>query len=205
MKDLTGHRFNSLTVLTVGEKRKKHQYWLCQCDCGTIKEIRSDVLKNGQTVSCGCVARQRASDRLTKHGLSRSPLYNIHSNMIERCYCPDSNRFHCYGKRGVTICDEWEDIKNFVLWAQASGYKDGLTLDRIDVNGNYEPNNCRWATPKEQSNNTRRNIFEKHNGEVKTIKQWSEYCGIDYYTFHARIRKLHWPIEKALTAPVRTR
>lgn len=204
-KDLVGQRFGRLLVVDKNKRIGNHQYWHCVCNCGSTKNIRGDVLINGSTQSCGCYAKEVLLKKVTTHGLSKTSIYRVHSNMIERCYCPENNHFHSYGGRGISVCKEWEDVMVFWSWAIDSGYKEGLTLDRINVNGNYEPSNCRWATPKEQSNNTRRNIFKEHNGETKTMKQWSEHCGIDYYTFRARIRKLHWPIEKALTTPVRTR
>ena len=112
--------------------------------------------------------------------------YNSYRGMMDRCYREKTSNYYLYGGRGIKVCDEWHNIENFEKWVETSGYKKGLTLDRIDVNGNYEPNNCRWATMKEQDNNRRNTIYIEHNGEVHTISEWAEITGINRSTLNSR-------------------
>ena len=125
--------------------------------------------------------------------------------MKARCYNPHNGFYHRYGGRGITVCDEWKNnFSAFRKWAMCNGYSDGLTLDRIDFDGNYEPSNCRWATSKEQANNKCTNHYVMFNGEKKTLKQWSESTGLSYPTLLGRIKR-GWSIEKMLTTPQRNK
>ena len=122
--------------------------------------------------------------------------------MINRCTCECWRDYKNYGGRGITVCPEWkESFESFRDWALANGYQDNLTLDRIEVNGNYEPSNCRWATVKQQANNTRSSRYLEFNGEVKTVKEWADELGLNYRTLYSRITTKGWSIEKALTTP----
>lgn len=156
--DLTGKRFGRLTVIEkTSIDTSKEVCWLCQCDCGNItKPIRSSDLRRGDAISCGCFRKEFMSKKQTVHGLENTRVYNIWNNMNYRCYNAKSNNYKYYGSRGITVCDEWRNsVKAFYDWAMSNGYSDDLTLDRIDVNGNYEPSNCRWVTMKVQNNNKR--------------------------------------------------
>ena len=203
--NLTGKRFGKLVAIKTIEKNKNGEYlWQCKCDCGN--EIIANVgnLKNGHTKSCGCLRVDRCKMNFTKHGLERTRLYGIWSYMRLRCYDEKSISYHRYGGRGITICDEWKnDVKAFYDWATANGYKDSLTIDRIDNDGNYCPENCRWATVKEQASNRRSNILVTHNGKTKTMKEWAHEVGIPYKVVWARMQKLGWSAERALTEPVK--
>ena len=138
----------------------------------------------------------------TKHGCCGTRIYRIYNNMIVRCFNQNARSYQDYGGRGITVCDKWShNFQAFYDWAMANGYADNLTLDRIDVNGNYEPLNCRWATKKEQANNTRRNRMITYNNKTQTIKQWADEYGINYPKLKDRINKLHWTIERALNTP----
>lgn len=169
--DLTGKRFGRwLALKETDERRKGNVMWLCKCDCGTIRKISSNSLKMGRSLSCGCYNREIT----TKHGMGRTRLHGIWSKMRHRCENLDSPRASDYGGRGIKVCDEWANsFEAFRDWALANGYSDDLTIDRIDVNGNYEPSNCRWATIKEQGRNKRNNVWLTLDGETHILTDWA--------------------------------
>lgn len=192
---LEGKRFGKLTVLKYACSYKQRSNWLCKCDCGNETIVESRLLKSGNVTSCGCVHKY--------HGMSGTRLYTIWQHMIDRCYNSNNTNYKNYGGRGIQICDEWkDDAGKFCEWALANGYAKDLTLDRIDVNGNYEPGNCRWATRKEQANNKRNNHFLSCNGEIKTITEWERITGISKQTIYKRLKR-GWSVERALTEPVK--
>lgn len=204
-EDLTGRKFGRLTVLnrTKNDKHDKAQ-WICQCDCGNKVVVSTGHLKSGHTKSCGCYHKYRASEANKTHGVSHNRICRILYTMIERCQNEKFKYYKNYGGRGIKVCDEWRNNpQSFVDWSMSHGYEDGLTIDRIDNDGNYEPNNCRWITQKEQLNNTRRNININYNGETHTLKEWSEIIDIGYDTLRSRIVRKKWPVEKAFNTPVK--
>lgn len=170
-QDIVGQKFGKLTALEWlrFNKRAHTSIWLCECECGNTCEASLSNLKTGHTISCGCMKGKHVHD---KHG---TRLYNIYYNMLQRCGNPNRPEYHNYGGRGISVCEDWkESFMNFHDWAMNNGYKDDLTIERINVNGNYEPSNCKWATKKEQSNNTRRNVRYTHNGASHTVAEWVE-------------------------------
>lgn len=203
--DLTGKRFGRLTVVSFdGYSEKSHgTRWLCKCDCGKQKSVLSSCLKRGLTTSCGCYASERKSERNKKHGFGNSDrLYRIWSDMKSRCYSPSDKNFKRYGARGICICPEWrKDFLQFREWALSNGYDDALSIDRIDNNNGYSPDNCRWATKKTQSNNRRTNVYITYKGETHTLAEWSNITGIKAATLVSR--KAHgWSDEECIEVPV---
>lgn len=202
-KDLTGFVFGWLTVIEAGKKRSPNRamYWLCKCKCGTEKEISAQSLIRGSVVSCGCYNKEINSKR-AKHGHNRrhskkSPTYITWTKMNDRCNSTQCREYKWYGGRGVTICDRWKSYVNFL--SDMGERPEGCSLDRIDVNGNYEPSNCRWVDQKTQANNTRRNVYITYQGITQTIAEWASSLGLKYETLYCRIFKFGMPVEKALT------
>ena len=190
---MIGKRFGRLIVISEGEKRGKCRSarWICRCDCGNItKPITGEVLRSGRSTSCGCYKRDLTIQRNTKHNLCYTRIHRIWVGMKDRCYNPNTPNFKRYGARGIKICEEWlNSLEAFYKWAMASGYSDDLTIDRIDNDGDYCPENCRWATNEEQCNNRGHHILLEINGETKTIAQWAKESGIKYRTIHARYNR----------------
>lgn len=202
--DLTGQRFGRWTVLECcGRSNDGQKVYLCRCDCGTEKKIRSGNLRNGDTQSCGCLAAEKNAERSRKrllvHGGCGTRLYRIWFDMRRRCGYEKSINWHLYGGRGIKVCEEWEN--NFVAfrdWALENGYSDELQLDRIDNDRNYEPGNCKWSSRVEQGNNRRTCVYVTIDGEKKTVVEWCRINGIVPGTAFARI-KMGWKPEEAVT------
>ena len=206
---IVGKRFGRLTVIEIAEKPKeiksRHTFWKCICDCGKNTVVASDKLKNGDTQSCGCLKIEISIKKIEehgkppiKHGKSKTRLYNIYNHMIARCYNPTNKKYRIYGGRGITVCNEWlNDFRAFYDWAMANGYADDLTIDRKNVNGNYEPFNCRWVTQKVQANNKRNNVFVCIGGEKMTMAQAAEKANISENTMWCRV-KAGWHDEELL-------
>lgn len=202
MDNLLSVRSGRLTVISFYDKeRNGHKRYLCECDCGNYTVVRDTRIRNHETKSCGCISKEHLIEYNTKHGLSNSPLYPIYQGMMSRCYNPDLDGYHRYGGRGIKVCDEWlSDIENFIKWGKESGFKKGLTLDRIDNDGDYEPSNCRWATVKEQANNRRSNHLETYKGETHTIAKWAEKLNIIPDLLYSRLSK-GWSFKRAVETP----
>lgn len=195
--DLIGMRFERLSVIKKVRKNGKVA-WVCKCDCGNETQPYSTELLRGRARSCGCLQKEIVSAKFRKHGQYNTRLYRIWSNMIQRCSNPKNNSYYLYGAKGVSVCDEWKDFASFSSWAAESGYSDNLSIDRIKTIKGYSPDNCRWATPQEQTDNRGCTRLISFDGKTQTLNRWAEETGISYRKLLWRLNH-GWPIEKALT------
>lgn len=199
-KDIAGKRYSKLVAIErIGANIHRKSIWRCICDCGNETNVSLGELLTGNTQSCGCLR--------FKHGITKDSkgyrMLHIWNGMIGRTSSLNNKDFIKYGVRGIRVCDEWKgDFKKFYDWSMSNGYEENLTIDRINNDGNYEPNNCRWATVKTQSNNRRNNVFLNFNNENHTIAQWGEIVGINSETIRARVNR-GWDVNKALTTPLK--
>lgn len=201
IKVMPGERYGRWVIVNEVEfNNAGSRKFICKCDCGTMRAVRLTHLRQGVSKSCGCLGGELSRKRATKHGYAGTALYACWQDMIKRCINPKHKRYKDWGGRGISICKEWMDIESFVKWAQASGYKEELLLERIDNDGNYEPSNCRWATMQEQGNNRRDNRFIAYKGETKTLTQWSRKLGLSSSALSERLKR-GWTIQKALETP----
>lgn len=208
MKDIIGETFGRLIVLEKARKNNRNGF-LCKCLCGNITFASGHQLRSGAKKSCGCLQREVGKINFTKHGESNSRLYEVWVGMKKRCYNSNSPAYKNYGGRGITVCDEWKDnytaFRDFML---GLGYDDSLpfrsqTLERINVNGNYEPNNCKLVSMKEQNVNRRNNHYVTYKGETKTITEIANEHGLEVENLLNRINYFGYTIEEAVEKPVR--
>lgn len=165
---------------------EKFERWVCECDCGNTVYVIKKNLLNGNTQSCGCRRANSNKKRLTTHGGKGTRLYYIWLSMKDRCENPLNKNYKYYGAKGIRLCDEWHNFATFREWAIQNGYKDNLTIDRIDVHGIYEYSNCRWVDRVTQANNRSNTIYIEYNGENHTCAEWSRILGIPYDTINNR-------------------
>jgi hypothetical protein len=193
--NLVGMRFNRLLVIEpTGRKKNGNYTWLCKCDCGETIEVAGSSLTTGATQSCGCLNW----DNRNKHGMTNTLLYMVWDSFKRRCRDSNHTAYKNYGNRGIYVCDEWkEDFLVFYEWARANGYREGLSIDRIDNDGPYSPDNCRWATNKEQNRNSRNIKLYTYKGEDKCIAEWAEEYDMKQDTLAHRLKTM--TIEQALT------
>lgn len=205
--DLSGKTYGNLKVIKrIGTAKNGDSIWRCQCKCGNYHDVNASSLKSGNTKSCGCMAKEWRIAPHLKHGKSKTRLYHVWHGMIQRCNNSEHKEFCNYGGRGITVCREWQGEKGFEAfekWANENGFDENAersvcTLDRVNVNGNYEPNNCRWVDMKAQSNNKRTNFLIEFNREKHTLSEWSRITGISRYAIKRRI-KAGWSIEDSLS------
>jgi hypothetical protein len=188
-----GETKNRLTLL----EHKHNGKGLFVCSCGNTKVINIHNVEREAIKSCGCYFKEQPSH--TIHGGKGTRLYGIWKGMRERCNTPSSTTYKNYGARGIKVCKQWDDFQVFKKWALSHGYNDKLTIDRIDVNGNYEPNNCRWVSYRENSNNKRNSRFIEYQGQIKTVAEWAQIYNLKYGTLWMRLKK-GWSVERALTS-----
>ena len=206
--DLTGQKFNRLTVLHRDETSSTaHSKWVCLCDCGKTCSVAGGNLKNGHTKSCGCLNSERVIARNKAgitHGDTKTRLYRSWCSMWTRCTDPACASYIRYGGRGIKVCAEWEDYFKFREWALSVGYDYDakLTIDRIDPDGDYEPSNCRFLTQQQQNATKRNAVRITYDGKTMCLREWAREYGINYLTFYNRLQN-GWSIDKALHTPVR--
>ena len=194
--DRRDHKYGRLTVLRRVPSNNNHLRWLCRCSCGEEVSVQSSNLSSGNTKSCGCLQKELTALRFTTHGQRQTKEYVIWADLRKRCRNKKWKDYKNYGGRGITVCDRWERFENFL---EDMGLRpEGLSIDRINNDGNYEPDNCRWATSKQQNRNRRSSHLLSHRGETHCIVEWAEILDINAETLYTRINKLKWPIEKAL-------
>lgn len=200
-----GRRFGRLTVIS--DRMENHgslrrRSCLCRCDCGNTKKISVESLQSGRTKSCGCYNKECLKNRKT-HGMApkhnRPKIYYVWWSMLNRCKNPKTRRYHRYGGRGISVCDEWKTFEGFWKWAKL-GYREGLTIDRINNDGNYEPGNCRWTSRFVQGNNTSHNTMICYHGVTKSATAWARPLGMKGETLSRRLLR-GWDIEDAFSLP----
>lgn len=179
--DLTGQKYGKLYVkglyLDIPNRKKK---WLCVCDCGNETIVSGSNLRNGHTKSCLKCGYESTKKAITKHGQSHTKLFYVWHSMKNRCENPKHKSYEDYGAKGISVCEEWHDSTKFFKWALRNGYEEGLEIDRINVNGNYEPNNCRWVNRTQNANNKSNNKLIEHEGQTKTLAEWSRVYEVNY-------------------------
>lgn len=194
--NIAGQRYGKLVAICPTNKRSKDGgiIWSFRCDCGKVKDIPSNPVRTGLVKSCGCLH--------APHRGTGTRLFDIWVDMRQRCNNSNNPDFYRYGGRGITVCKEWnESFISFRDWAMGNGYSSKLSIDRKNVNGNYEPSNCRWATPVQQARNTRRNRIVSINGISKLLCEWCLIYGISEESVYRRKREFGWDFEKAITTP----
>lgn len=198
-KESVGHKFGRALVLSVyriNGRTKAH----CMCDCGKEFDSRVENLRSGETKSCGCLNKELSDQRRYKHGYFEHPIYSVWEHVKGRCYNTNNSNYYLYGARGIRVCDEWKDNpQSFIEWSLKNGYKKGLQLDRINNDGNYEPENCRYTTPRINTNNRRNTIFITYNNKTLPLSEWAELLNISASTLRNRYKQNKMPIEDLLS------
>lgn len=205
--DLTGKRFGKLVAMNrIYDPVKKITLWECKCDCGNIAIVRANRLKHGRTKSCGCLRKDSNVLLKTTHGMSYSHLYNTWHSIKGRCYNKNYRNYHYYGARGISMCEEWKNsFEAFSEWSYSNGYEEGLSIDRINNDGNYCPENCRWVSLEEQNNNRRVSINITYNGKTQNLAEWCRQLNIPYIRVWQRIVKYGYTFEEAINEPSHNR
>jgi hypothetical protein len=201
LKNETGNKYGRLKVIERAPHYSKDAYWKCKCECGNEIIARGSHLRKGYIQSCGCLRKSHLGEFTKTHGKTNTRLYHIWINIKYRCNSKTSQAYPMYGGRGIKLFKEWQNnFEAFEKWAINNGYTDDLSIDRINVNGNYEPLNCRWATNVEQMNNRRCNRNIEYNGEIKTLSEWNKTLGKSEKFLASRLR-YGYSMEEAMTIP----
>ena len=199
-----GNKFGKWTIIEEIAPKiisgKPRRMFRCQCKCGNIGEVQLACLRNGHSTSCGCEQKRRAAKAQTKHGLAdKHPLYFTWKNMKKRCNYPNASEYENYGGRGICVCEEWSNsFQSFYDWAINNGWSRELTIDRIDTNGNYCPENCRWSTIETQMNNMTKNHYIEYNGDTYTLSTLAKHLDIPYNIVRYRLSNCKWSVEQLI-------
>lgn len=191
VKDLTGKRFGRLVVIELAGKSANGKYqWKCKCDCGNYIIVKGNSLTTGHTKSCGCLEKETKRVVNTVHGLRKRPLYKVWLNMKDRCYNPNNSHFKYYGGKGIIVCNEWKnDFKTFYDWMSSNGYKEGMSIDRINNSLGYSPSNCRVIPFREQSSNRTTNYSIMYEGHFYTVAELSKLLNVKSSTLYSKLRR----------------
>lgn len=202
LPSLLGLRFGMLEVIGSAEPRKFQRWWLCQCDCGTRKEVAQHALRQGHTTSCGCKSATRIAALRRTHGMSSSPEFQVWRAILSRCLNQRQQSYPRYGGRGIHVCERWR--MSFAAFYEDMGPRPSAwhSIDRINNDGHYEPQNCRWVTQRQQTLNTCRNVVLEHSGQRLTVAEWAERLGVQHGTLRRRLSR-GWPTDRVLSAPIR--
>lgn len=200
--EIIGSHFGLLVAIEEVERHikpsgQKERMFLCKCSCGGSITARLRTLKIGYPASCGCIRRETVVAKNTKHGMSYTKFRSIHNNILRRCFNPKDEFFKDYGGRGINICVKWKTLTGFIEDMLPS-YVDGLSIERIDVNGNYEPNNCKWIPMEKQALNKRNSLIFSHNGITQCLSEWARYYKLPYHKLWKRIQKSGYSFEQAI-------
>lgn len=195
-----GSKFDRLTVLASAPAKNKKSRWLCRCECGKEKVVQSYYLSTKHTRSCGCLSVDTSTVLNTTHGMTYTRTYTVWSTMRARCNNPYHKKYYRYGGRGISVCTRWDDYNLFL--EDMGEARPGYSLDRVDNDRDYSPSNCRWATAKEQANNTRRNVWLTWAGKTLSIADWAIVLKVNGATLYQRFHK-GWDTERILTQPIR--
>lgn len=208
LDDLTGKRFGRLVVISKSDKNNGGKtYWNCVCDCGNKCVVYANKLKSGETKSCGCIRKERLRNMTKTHGQRQTRIYGIYTNMKSRCNNKNMSEYHCYGGRGIKICEEWSGesgFENFYRWSMANGYNETLSIDRIDNNKDYSPENCRWATRIQQARNKNNNHKVLCNGKEYCISELLEIAKVKSPETIKRRLLYGWTVEEAINTKSKT-
>lgn len=190
--DITGQKFGKLTAIKIsGRTKSGNSIWLCHCECGGVSNSNISHLRNGHTKSCGCI-----NENMYKtHGMHKSSEYKTYAAMKDRCDNPNNTQYKDYGGRGITYCERWNDFASF--FEDMGVRPENMTLDRIDNDGDYSPENCKWSSRKDQQNNRRNNVVLEYKGEMLTMKQAAVKYGIHQGTLRSRLKN-GWPVDAAI-------
>ena len=200
-RDITEKKFGKLTALSFEYRDDKHRhFWKFRCDCGNEIVLRKSSVTSGNTIQCRECSLKERKIKATTHGMSKTRLYREWSGMLQRCELATSTSYERYGALGISVCEEWHSFEVFAKWALENGYSDKLTIDRIDSKGNYEPNNCRWATREEQENNKRNSVYYEIDGVKHTISEWADLYNMPKELVRTRVKR-GMDIKRALTYP----
>lgn len=200
-----GYSNNNLTVVGFVFKNKRWM-WECKCSvCGRSAVVYPQHVIKGTQKSCSCGKARNARDLFSKHNEKGTRLYGIWLNMRDRCNNENNKRYDRYGRRGIRVCKEWDDFLVFKKWANENGYSDDLTIDRINNDSDYSPDNCRWVAGALQARNRSNNSVYEIDGERKSLAEWCEIYNMPYFTVFSRVKKYGWDIERALKTPSKGR